>query len=308
MNIREAIEKRFLLKIKPDKKLIDKELKEVNYDFDKAGKAFKEEDYKWSIVKSYYSMFHAARAVLFNLGLREKRHFAVSVVLEDLNKKGKLESRFINDFNAAIQSREDADYHYIYSKESAENSLVIADDFIHQMKKLLNIQDSGVGLFIGRFQPFHQAHLSDIKLALKEYDKVIIAIGSSQEKETKENPFSYEERKEMIETTLKAHKIVDYDIVPVPDINNDKEWVEHVKKIIPDFNIVYTGNNLTEKLFKEKNIKVKKIELIPHINATEIRKRILHKNNWKELVPKEVAEYIEKIDGIERIKEINGKP
>jgi len=160
-------------------------------------------------------------------------------------------------------------------------------------------------LFIGRFQPFHKAHLSDIKLIIKECDKVIIAIGSSQEKNTKENPFSYEERKEMIEKTLKAHKILSYDIIPVPDVNDDKKWVEHVKKVVTEFDIVYTGNNFTEKLFEEKDIKVRKIELIPKINATEIRKRILHGNDWRELVPKEVAEYIEKIGGIERIKEVN---
>jgi nicotinamide-nucleotide adenylyltransferase len=160
-------------------------------------------------------------------------------------------------------------------------------------------------LFIGRFQPFHQAHLSDIKLALKECDKVIIAIGSSQESLTKENPFSYEERKEMIEKTLKAHKILSYDIIPVPDVNDDEKWVEHVKKVVPEFSVVYTGNDFTEKLFKEKDIKIRKIKLIPDINATEIRKRILHGNDWRELVPKEVAEYVEGINGIDRIKEIN---
>ncbi len=160
-------------------------------------------------------------------------------------------------------------------------------------------------LFVGRFQPFHNAHLSDVKLALKECDKIIIAIGSSQESGTKDNPFSYEEREEMITDTLKAHKILDYDIIPVPDINDDKKWVEHVKKIVPEFDIAYTGNGFTEKLFKEKDIKVRKIKLIEGINATEIRKRILHENDWKELVPKEVAEYIEKVSGIERIKEID---
>lgn len=158
-------------------------------------------------------------------------------------------------------------------------------------------------LFIGRFQPFHNAHLSDIKLALKECDKVIIAVGSSQGSLTKENPFSYEERKEMIEKVLKAHKILSYDIIPVPDVNDDEKWVEHVKKVIAEFDVVYTGNELTEKLFKEKSIEVRKIELIPDINATEIRKRILYGNNWRELVPKEVADYIRNINGIERIKQ-----
>lgn len=307
MNIKEALAERFLLRIKPDKKLIDKELKEADYDLSKAEKALREDDYKWAIVKSYYAMFHTARAVLFNLGFREKKHFAVGVVLEELNKKGRLESRFINDFSAALQSREDADYHYIYSKEIAGNNLNIADEFTHKMRGLLN-NSSKIGLFIGRFQPFHKAHLLDIKLALKECNKIIIAIGSSQESATKDNPFSYEERKDMIEAALKAHKILNYDIIPVPDINNDREWVDHVKKLIPEFDIVYTGNDFTEELFKEKNIKLKKIKLIPDISATEIRKRILKGNDWKELVPKEVADYIEKIDGIERIKEINQKP
>ena len=161
-------------------------------------------------------------------------------------------------------------------------------------------------LFIGRFQPFHNAHLSDIKLALQKCDKMVIAIGSSQESGTEENPFTYEERREMIERALKAEGTSNYEIIAVPDINDDEQWVEHVKKTVPEFDIVYTGNELTEKLFKKKEIIVRKIKLIPNINATEIRKRIIKGNDWRELVPEEVAEYIKKINGVERIKETNG--
>ena len=138
MDLKEGLEKRFLLKIKPSHDLVQKELAEADYDLEKAQKAFEDEDYKWSIVKSYYVMFHAARAVLFKLGLREKRHFVIGVVLEDLNKKGKLESTFVNDFNAAVSAREDADYHYLYSKEIAEHELKTALEFYDQMRKLLN--------------------------------------------------------------------------------------------------------------------------------------------------------------------------
>jgi len=137
MDIKECLEKRFLIKIKPAKDLIQKEFSEAEYDVEKAEKAFEDEDYKWGIVKSYYCIFHSARAVLFKIGLREKKHFAISVVLEDLNKKGKLESRYINDFNAAISSREDADYHYTYPKETAEYNLKLAHEFLERMKKLV---------------------------------------------------------------------------------------------------------------------------------------------------------------------------
>ena len=138
MDIKECLEKGYLVKIKAKEDLIKKEMEEAEYDFDKAKKAFDNEDYKWSIVMSYYTMFHAARALLFKLGFREKRHFAISVVLEELNKKGKIERKYINYFNAAISSREDADYRYTYSIRIAEDNLTIAEDFKEKIKELIN--------------------------------------------------------------------------------------------------------------------------------------------------------------------------
>ena len=138
MDIKECLEKGYLVKIKAKEDLIKKEMEEAEYDFDKAKKAFDNEDYKWSIVMSYYTMFHAARALLFKLGFREKRHFAISVVLEELNKKGKIERKYINYFNAAISSREDADYRYTYSIRIAEDNLIIAEDFKEKIKELIN--------------------------------------------------------------------------------------------------------------------------------------------------------------------------
>src|SRR3989338_4597048 len=113
-------------------------------------------------------------------------------------------------------------------------------------------------LFIGRFQPFHLGHLSDVKLALKDFDEVIIAIGSSQESGTSDNPFS-----------------------------DDERWVDHVKKVVGDFDMVYTGNDFTEGLFKKESMKVRGVKFIQGINATEIRKRMVEGNDWKKLVPKE---------------------
>jgi uncharacterized protein (UPF0332 family) len=98
--------------------------------------ALEEGDFEWSIVKSYYSMFHAARAALFSLGLKERRHFAVRVVLDDLNSRGKLESRFVSDFSVAVAAREDADYRYTYSQETAALLAGAAEDFLSRMRRL----------------------------------------------------------------------------------------------------------------------------------------------------------------------------
>ncbi|MCK4521535.1 MAG: HEPN domain-containing protein [Nanoarchaeota archaeon] len=136
MNINDCLERGYLAETKPDKELSDKELNEAKYDLEKAEKAFKEEDYKWCIVKCYYSMFHAAKAILFKLGYVEKRHIAILIVLEELNKKGKIESKFITNFKASMTAREDADYHYSYSKEIAEYELTIAEEFLKEMERL----------------------------------------------------------------------------------------------------------------------------------------------------------------------------
>ena len=136
MDIEECLKEGFLRKVGIDKKLVEKETKEGLYDFSKAEEAFESKDFKWAIVKSYYSMFHAARAVLFSLGYREKRHFAIQVILEDLNKKGKLENIYLDYYSAAMDAREGADYRYAYSEDISRNILEYAEKFISKMKEI----------------------------------------------------------------------------------------------------------------------------------------------------------------------------
>jgi len=163
------------------------------------------------------------------------------------------------------------------------------------------------GLFVGRFQPFHRGHLADIKAALKECDELIIAIGSSQESHTPDNPFNFEERVRMIEDTLIAEGVEHYTIFAVPDINDDSRWVEHVETLVPKFDLVYTGNKKTEDLFKQRYHKVRRVEMVSGVNSTTIRKWMIGDRGWKSLVPEQVAAYIEQIDGVKRVKEVSEK-
>lgn len=139
MDIESCLQEGFLQRIEVERELIEKELEEARYDLNKAEHALEEGDFKWSIVKSYYSMFHAARAVLFSLGFKERRHFAIRVVLEDLNSRGKLESKFVSDFSAALVAREDADYRHTYSQETADYLLGAAKDFLSRMGRLAKL-------------------------------------------------------------------------------------------------------------------------------------------------------------------------
>ena len=54
-------------------------------------------------------------------------------------------------------------------------------------------------VFIGRFQPFHNGHKAVIEAALEKAEQVVIVVGSSFAARNIRNPFSFEERKAMIE-------------------------------------------------------------------------------------------------------------
>ncbi|MBW2975980.1 nicotinamide-nucleotide adenylyltransferase [Candidatus Woesearchaeota archaeon] len=159
------------------------------------------------------------------------------------------------------------------------------------------------GLFVGRFQPFHLGHLQDINNALKEVDELVIGIGSSNEKNTKENPFSAKERIEMIGLALKNNKAGKYKFFTIPDFNDDKKWVEHIEALAPKFDVVYTGNEWTERCFKGK-YEIRKVRILEGISSTIIRNRMLKNMDWQMLVPKEIADYVTKINGVGRVKEI----
>jgi len=100
-----------------------------------------------------------------------------------------------------------------------------------------------------------------------------------------------------------------YLIIPVPDTNGDHAvWVSRVKQYTPKFDVVFTNDPLTGRLFKEAGYRVIPVPLLERgvYSGTEVRRRILRGENWEELVPSFVARYIAEIGGVKRIREIAG--
>jgi len=127
----------------------------------------------------------------------------------------------------------------------------------------------------------------------KRYNKVIIAIGSSQFSRTTENPFSYTERRRMITLALKEVGIKNYAIVAVPDIGNHAKWVSWTEQCTKrPFHVVYTGNAFVASLFRKADYPVRVIKETRGISATRIRKMMERKNSWERLLPKTVTRYI----------------
>jgi len=175
-----------------------------------------------------------------------------------------------------------------------------------------NIQDQKnikqIGAIVGRFQPFHNGHLQLIQTILSEVNFLKIGIGSSQYNNTIYNPFSYDERKEFIIQSLRSENVNpdQYEIYPIPDLHNMKKWVAQVLDVFGKFNIFYSNNDWIRQLFKKsgKKIGYRHVFDFKRFNGTYIRQKICDNKSIQNLVPLSVISYLNKIEGIKRVKDL----
>ncbi|MGA9745402.1 MAG: nicotinamide-nucleotide adenylyltransferase [Nitrososphaeraceae archaeon] len=173
------------------------------------------------------------------------------------------------------------------------------------------MQKSERGLMIGRFQPFHRGHLYLVQQILSECNELVIAIGSSQFNYTFSNPFTAGERIHMIHEAL-VEENVSLDkvyIIPIPNSENNSIWLQHLKSMVPKFNVLYTGNAFVKGLvIGDENVQIKNPDFLEEgkYNGTHIRTCIVSNKNWKKLVPNSVYRMINRMDGISRVRMLYG--
>ena len=143
-------------------------------------------------------------------------------------------------------------------------------------------------LFIGRFQPFHKGHLKVVENIAGKYEEIIIGMGSSQYKETIDNPFSSDERNQMITDSLQESNVNNYRIVLIPDI-------------------LIANDSFTKQLFSDAGYDVKKTILFGRekYSGKKIRKKMILNEDWESLVPDRVAQIIKEINGLKRLKDLS---
>ena len=133
-----CIKERRLTKIKSSKEMIQKEVESAEYDLERARNSLGEEDFKWAVVQSYYSMFHAAKAIVLKRGYREKSHFCLIVALRELYvKEDRLNAEMVENLELCKSLRHEADYGLTYHQESAETALKYAKEFLNEVLKLI---------------------------------------------------------------------------------------------------------------------------------------------------------------------------
>jgi len=160
------------------------------------------------------------------------------------------------------------------------------------------------GLLIGRFQPFHLGHLKALKFALSKVDMLWVGLGSSNKPLQKNNPFSAEERKIMLLSSIDESMKSRIQIYFIPDLENHAEWIKLIDKLVPKFDIIFTNDELTKHLYSKQNIEVLSIPLVNRdiLSGTNIRDMIVSDLKWDDYVPEGTKNFLNKINAKKRLK------
>lgn len=87
-----------------------------------------------------------------------------------------------------------------------------------------NVTKKKVKIIIGRWQMYHNGHSTLMDKALEGSDQVIVVIGSAFGSRNSLNPFSWEERADMIRATLTAEEAERVVFLPIRDYFDNDKW------------------------------------------------------------------------------------
>ncbi len=138
-------------------------------------------------------------------------------------------------------------------------------------------------------------------------EKILIGVGSADKEFTKDNPFTYEERKHMIEVSMKEYfPNMPIEIYPIPHSNDSEQRKKYILHTIPDFHYIISSNPMvregfagTDKLFFQTSITTNTRSSILRNKISMGDYAYLYK-----VLPSDVVVYLKEIQSFERLKNI----
>lgn len=160
-----------------------------------------------------------------------------------------------------------------------------------------------VAIFCGRFQPFHKGHSQALKKALIYSDQVVVLVGSSKAAPTIKNPFTFDQRRQMIEACLTSSERSRTAILPLRDhFYSEDLWLSEFQEKVSGY-IKPTDSVALVGRYKDSSSYY--LNLFPQwdfldvsnteaVNATDIRK-ILFERDEKLVIEVERDHYGQKV-------------
>jgi bifunctional NMN adenylyltransferase/nudix hydrolase len=157
-------------------------------------------------------------------------------------------------------------------------------------------------VLIGRFQPFHNAHLEIVKRATALCNKLIIVVGSSRQPRTYKNPWSFEERAQMIRYATMGLRLQISIEANTDTIYNDQAWAVRVQQLVaqhthPGERVGIIGHKKDDSSFYLDMFPqwgFEDVELVEFLSAVDVRelyfKYSFNSNFIKNVVPESTYE------------------
>lgn len=173
--------------------------------------------------------------------------------------------------------------------------MAVDDAAIHKRYRTIGI--------VGRFKPLHHGGAAMLDGACERAEHVVIAIGSANKYDMR-NPFTVDETRGMIDAYL-APRHTNYTITSIddyghiPEFSDGGRWREAAKEIYRGCDVILTGNPYVARLLERDFRIVPSSEMVAprrrvFLSSTMVRQSMAHGgDDWKRLVPEEVASYIE---------------
>jgi len=173
---------------------------------------------------------------------------------------------------------------------------------------MTNIKKYDTLVFIGRFQPIHNAHVEILRRALALTKELIIIIGSADQPRTYKNPFTYAERKLMLDNVLNQIDPGTTRVHIAPNIDtiyNDTAWMCRVQTIVSTNRLLegktgiigHKKDNSTFYLNMFPQWGVEEVESLDALHATDVRDLYFRKdanlNFLRAVIPQPTMRWLE---------------
>lgn len=157
---------------------------------------------------------------------------------------------------------------------------------------------------IARWKPVHLGHAAVLEALVERAEQVWIGIGSSNRYDL-QNPFTAAESAAMIRRVLRGRG--SSTIVEVPDLGHGPRWRAMVVDLLGPLDLFVTANPYVRDLMREVYRVVHPVSLIPPerriaMDGTGVRKAMARGEGWREMVPPEVATYLQEEGLVQRFR------
>lgn len=159
-----------------------------------------------------------------------------------------------------------------------------------------------IGVYVGRFQPFHYGHYLTCLTALKTLDHLVICLGGCNSDRSLKNPWTFQERSLMIQSSFSKTELTRITIVPLYDsLYDNQAWklrLEHqIVSLFPKAQVHLLGYEKDQSSFYLSMFHgwdFIPMDNIDKINATDLRKNyFLHQTIDEAKCSKGATQFLE---------------